>query len=113
MRLERQLRRRIGAILVAALVGFGAAAVWADEDRGGTVHALLINGGSKPQVNYQSHLHHVEEMVDLLLDRGIPRQRIDVFSADGADPAADLARRESLLGSSCHQIQAWVSRRIT
>jgi thiol-disulfide isomerase/thioredoxin len=41
-----------------------------------------------------SHLHHLEEMVELLELRGIEHDRIHVFSADGDDPAADLAARE-------------------
>ena len=57
-------------------------------------HALLINGGSKPRSNYMSHLHHLEEMVDLLESRGIAGDRIHIFSADGDDPAADLAARD-------------------
>jgi thiol-disulfide isomerase/thioredoxin len=59
------------------------------------VHALLINGGDRPGSNYQSHLHHLQDMVDLLHARGIPAQRIDIFSADGQDPAADLTTRDS------------------
>jgi thiol-disulfide isomerase/thioredoxin len=59
-----------------------------------TTHALLINGGSRPQANYLSHLHHLEEMVELLEYRGVARERIHVFSADGEDQAADLAARD-------------------
>jgi len=59
-------------------------------------HALLINGGSKPQSNYQSHLHHLQEMVELLEERGLPRERIHIFSADGEDKAPDLAVRDTL-----------------
>jgi len=60
----------------------------------GTTHALLINGGSRPTVNYLSHLHHLQDMVQLLERRGISRERIHVFSADGEDEAADLAVRD-------------------
>jgi len=59
-------------------------------------HALLINGGSKPQSNYQSHLHHLQEMVELLEKRGLPRERIHIFSADGEDQTPDLAVRDTL-----------------
>ena len=68
----------------------------ADEPTPGVMHALLINGGSKPEVNYQSHLHHLEDMVALLESRGVPRERIHVFSADGEQNAPDLAVRDTL-----------------
>jgi thiol-disulfide isomerase/thioredoxin len=61
----------------------------------GVTHALLINGGSRPESNYQSHLHHLQEMVQVLLARGLPRDRIHIFSADGADEAPDLAVRDA------------------
>ncbi|MGB3052074.1 MAG: redoxin family protein [Polyangiales bacterium] len=61
----------------------------------GVTHALLINGGSRPESNYQSHLHHLQEMVRLLVARGLPLDRIHVFSADGADEAPDLAVRDA------------------
>jgi len=64
------------------------------EPAEGVTHALLINGGSKPGANYQSHLHHLEDMVELLTGRGIPRRRIHIFSADGEDEAPDLSVRE-------------------
>lgn len=60
----------------------------------GTVYALLINGGSHPQINFQSHLHHLEDMVDTLEQRGVPPERIYIFSADGDAEEADLAVRE-------------------
>jgi len=58
------------------------------------VHALLINGGGKPAINYQSHLLHIERIHGLLLEAGVPESRISILSADGTDPAADLATRE-------------------
>ena len=61
-----------------------------------TTHALLINGGSKPAANYQSHLHHLKEMVELLEARGLAREHISIFSADGEDAGADLAVRDVL-----------------
>jgi thiol-disulfide isomerase/thioredoxin len=60
----------------------------------GTVHALLINGGSNPEINFQSHLHHLEDMVDILGQRGVPPERIHIFSADGGSDEADLAVRD-------------------
>jgi thiol-disulfide isomerase/thioredoxin len=60
----------------------------------GVTHALLINGGSKPASNYQSHLHHLQDMVELLEGRGLPRERIHIFSADGEALTPDLAVRD-------------------
>ena len=59
-----------------------------------TTYALLINGGSSPGVNYLSHFHHLQDMAEALRGRGIPPERIDVFSADGEDPKNDLSVRE-------------------
>ena len=67
----------------------------------GRFEALLINGGGSPEINYRSHLLHLREMLSLLREAGVPASRISVFSADGRDPAADLAVREgSARGSS-------------
>lgn len=57
---------------------------------------LLINGGSKPASDYQSHLHHLQDMVDILEMRGVTWEQIHIFSADGEDESADLAGRDSL-----------------
>ena len=62
----------------------------------GRVHALLINGGHNATSNYLSHLHHLEDMVELLAERGLESERIHIFSADGESDAADLASRDSL-----------------
>jgi len=59
-----------------------------------TTYALLINGGGAARTNYLSHLHHLQDMTAELRSRGIPPERIDVFSADGEDERADLAARE-------------------
>lgn len=64
-----------------------------NQARASAVHVLLINGGSQPTSNYLSHLQHLQEMVQLLRQRGIAPEHIHVFSADGQDPAADLAMR--------------------
>jgi thiol-disulfide isomerase/thioredoxin len=61
----------------------------------GKLHVLLINGGDKPSANYLSHLHHLQDMVDVLRRRGVPPERISIFSADGEEPSPDLASRES------------------
>jgi thiol-disulfide isomerase/thioredoxin len=57
-------------------------------------YAVLVNGGGRPEVNYQSHLQHVQGMVELLEANGMRREDITVFSGDGSDPALDLATRE-------------------
>lgn len=61
-----------------------------------TTHVLLINGGGEARSNYQSHLHHLQDMMKVLKDRGIPSSSISVFSADGENPAKDLATRDLL-----------------
>lgn len=58
-------------------------------------HVLMINGGSTPPQNYQSHLLHVRHLVDVLLAAGVPRGQITIFSADGPDPQPDVAVRET------------------
>lgn len=56
--------------------------------------ALLLNGGGRREINYRSHLLHVKEMLTVLREHGITGPRVAVFSADGADRAADLAIRD-------------------
>jgi thiol-disulfide isomerase/thioredoxin len=58
------------------------------------LHALLLNGGGRRQLNYYSHLDHLVQAVRLLEAADVPSDRIAVFSADGEDPAPDLATRE-------------------
>jgi thiol-disulfide isomerase/thioredoxin len=57
-------------------------------------YALLLNGGGKPETNYQSHLTHVRDIVALLREGGLPDERIFIFASDGSAPEADLATRE-------------------
>jgi thiol-disulfide isomerase/thioredoxin len=57
------------------------------------LHVLVINGGGAPAQNYRSHLLHVEQLLDLVRQAGVPDARVTVLSADGPDPAADLAVR--------------------
>lgn len=59
------------------------------------LHVLMINGGRNPANNYQSHLLHVRSLLDLLRSTGVTAEHVSIFSADGSDPAADLAVRES------------------
>lgn len=57
------------------------------------LHALILNGGGRPAINYQSHLLHVELLLSVLEQAGVASERISVFSGDGEDPGADLAVR--------------------
>jgi hypothetical protein len=61
----------------------------------GHLYALLLNGGHRKEINYLSHLHHIRRAYELLRADGVPAANITVFSADGADPAPDLATRET------------------
>jgi thiol-disulfide isomerase/thioredoxin len=82
--------------LLATLCLVAAALPFAVDARREVTHALLINGGKQAKFNYQSHLHHLQDMVALLEQRGLPRRRIHIFSADGADNAPDLAVRDAV-----------------
>ena len=75
------------ALVVAALL----APILA-TGRMGQTHAVLINGGHKPESNYESHIVHLEGMRSVLESRGVTD--LTVFSADGDDPEADMAVRE-------------------
>lgn len=55
--------------------------------------AVLINGGGKKVMNFQSHLTHVRELTAFLRASGAAEDELIVFASDGADPAADLATR--------------------
>ena len=61
------------------------------------LHAVLINGGGKREINYWSHLDHLRSLLRLLDANGVAPARVAVFSGDGQDPAADLATREGEL----------------
>jgi hypothetical protein len=87
-------------ILLTAPAGAAAAAPQAGAlpeapARPGVTHALLLNGGSTPASNYLSHLHHLQDMVRALERRGVPPERIHIFTADGDDPEPDLAARDT------------------
>lgn len=53
-------------------------------------HALLVNGGGSPNINYQPHLAALASLREVLLHAGIPPTQVDVLSSDGDDPAPDL-----------------------
>ena len=81
-------------LIPAAAVAIALAAPPPRPPPAPATYALLINGGGSPNANYLSHLHHLQDMTAVLRSRGIPADHIDVFSADGEDPKADLAVRE-------------------
>jgi thiol-disulfide isomerase/thioredoxin len=85
---------RLGTVASCLLAVSAAAAPPAPPPESGSLHAVLINGGDRPESNYLSHLHHLQDMVALLRARGVPDARIHVFSADGEEPAPDLATRD-------------------
>ena len=66
-------------------------------EQGPVTHALLLNGGGSAASNYLSHLHHLQDMTSALRSRGIPAERIHVFTSDGSEPAPDLSARGSEL----------------
>jgi thiol-disulfide isomerase/thioredoxin len=102
-----RLRRFVVAALLVPWLGAAGCAVHAGAqtpralDAGapppapGHLFAVLLNGGARKEINYQSHLHHIRRAYALLRDQGVPAANITVFSADGADPAPDLATRET------------------
>lgn len=57
-------------------------------------HVVMINGGGAPFMNYQSHMLHVEDLLEILRSSGVDADSITIFSSDGSDPKADLAVRE-------------------
>jgi thiol-disulfide isomerase/thioredoxin len=97
---RRQVARWAGVLLLVAgcssrVVRVPIRAIDAVLPHTPRTHAVLLNGGGRPEINYQSHLQHVKGMVQLLEADGVRPQDIVIFSGDGADPKADLATRES------------------
>ncbi len=88
---------RLVLVAYVASLAFAACSVRAPQvapsPETGRLHALLINGGGRPNINYQSHLLHVRQLLALLEQAGVARDAITIFSSDGADPGADLATR--------------------
>ncbi len=86
------LKALLGVTLMAALLWPQMAA--AQDQPQGKTHALLLNGGGNARINFLSHLHHLEDMMEVLVERGVPKSHIAVFSSDGEDKKPDLATRE-------------------
>lgn len=55
---------------------------------------LILAGGIDAEQNHNSHKAHVDRMLGLLEARGVASADIEVFWADGVDPAPDRAVRE-------------------
>ena len=92
------IRLRHGGILALSLLiaACHTLQVGSPAQPPGEIYAVLLNGGGRPSINFQSHLTHVQGFVRLLEDYQIPRENIVIFSGDGDDPAADLATRDAL-----------------
>ncbi|MDG2308873.1 MAG: redoxin family protein [Candidatus Binatia bacterium] len=58
------------------------------------VHAVLINGGAGKRINYQSHVIHLRQVLEILESSGVPAGQVAVFASDGSNPDPDLATRE-------------------
>ncbi len=52
---------------------------------------LILAGGGAAEDNHHSHKVHVDALLDLLEQRGVPPDDVAVFWADGVDPAPDRA----------------------
>src|SRR5262249_49160144 len=61
---------------------------------GAHLHVLIIDGGSTPAQNYQSHLLHVQQMAELVRRAGVQADHLTIFASDGANPGPDLAVRD-------------------
>ena len=78
----------------------------------GQFKAVIINGGGKPAVNFQSHLTHVRTLVDFLRANDVAADDIAIFSSDGSDPAADLATRDDATEPDAWLLPAGVAHRL-
>lgn len=88
---------RCGTIIALTLFVAACHSIQANPNppRQGAMHAVLLNGGGRPSINFQSHLTHVRGFVQVLEEYQVPVENIVIFSGDGDDPAADLATRVS------------------
>ena len=91
---KSHLAALLGCVALVAAAGCSHLSLVPSTPPRSHIHALLLNGGGRPEVNYQSHLQNVRSLVELLHLSGVPSSDITIFSGDGADPAADLATRE-------------------
>ncbi len=82
------------AASVAAVVGACSPTRQPPAQAHGSLWAIIINGGRRPEENYQSHLLHVRQAVRIVTHAGVPPERIAAFMSDGDDPSPDVAVRE-------------------
>ncbi len=61
------------------------------HSHGPFAHAILLNGGGSPNINYYSHVLYLRMMRMVLQERGLSPEQISIFSADGQDPKPDQA----------------------
>lgn len=54
-------------------------------------HAILLNGGGSPRINYYSHVLYLRMMRRVLQELDVPDMLIDIFSSDGMHPGRDQA----------------------
>ncbi len=92
---QRSLRRMRVLPLLLILAGCSALDLGGEPAPRGASYAVLINGGGRPRINFQSHLTHIQGFVGVLESYGVPRENIVIFSGDGSDPKVDLATREA------------------
>lgn len=52
---------------------------------------MIIAGGAEPTENFHSHLVHVQKLLSIIEQRGIPVSEVGVFWADGEAKGADRA----------------------
>jgi thiol-disulfide isomerase/thioredoxin len=84
--------RLVWAVALATLGGCATAGgQWRPQPGGPSTFVLLLNGGGAPNINYLSHAHHLAEMNEVLLARGLDRRQISVLASDGDSPLPDLA----------------------
>ncbi len=95
-----------------------AAIVRTDAVAASHLHVLMINGGGGREQNYQSHLLHIQQLLEMMRAAGIADERISIFNADGDNPDGDVAVREGspekgfwLLEGS--RIEPWLRGQVT
>lgn len=77
--------------LLLAVLGALPRASRAVAEPGTNIHVLAINGGGRPEDNFQSHVQHLRQLLSLVKRAGVPANNVTVFSGDGDDPKPDLA----------------------
>lgn len=68
--------KTLNKVIGAAVLLCAASIASAEDTTSGSIHALLVNGGHRPSSNYLSHLHHIQDMMDLMERRGVAPERV-------------------------------------